>query len=72
MKARFQLDPTHVRVMSERMAMRTGSAPNYSILSESSEGGGQTQTLVCGDAQDVMFLIGEIAANGEDGLTSVQ
>lgn len=71
MQALFNIESTRVQWMSDQMAVRTGCMPNYVIEPELSEGGAKNRTVVRGGAQDVMFLIGEVASHGEAALISV-
>jgi hypothetical protein len=63
--ARFSLAAPRLRGMVEDMNRRTGGNAEVSIS------GGNEFAEARGDRQDVMFVIGEVAAQGEDCLVGV-
>lgn len=66
--ARFSIDPVRIKYMLDVMDQRTGSVTLVKIGESTVHNGAST---VSGPAQDIMFLIGEVAANGEAGLIEV-
>lgn len=64
MKAIFNSDAAQIEALIDRMNRRTASVAEVTIT------GSDKKTIVIGTAQDVMFVIGEVAANGEDTLVS--
>lgn len=65
MKAVFRSDAAHIEALIDRMNRRTNSVAEVTVS------GSDKLTTVAGRTQDVMFIIGEVAASGEDTLVSV-
>lgn len=65
MKAIFRADAAHIEALIDRMNRRTSSVAEVAVT------GSDTLATVTGRAQDVMFIIGEVAEGGEDTLVSV-
>lgn len=65
MKAVFRSDAAHIEALIDRMNRRTNSKAEVTVS------GSDTLAAVSGRPQDVMFIIGEVAASGEDSLVSV-
>lgn len=64
----FKADALRIAKMRNAMEKRTGSRCNAIIMGIQLSPGHCRAT---GPAQDVMFLIGEVASNGEDCLVAV-
>lgn len=62
MRATFKSDAAQIEAPVDRMNRRTGTLAEVTIT------GNDKKATVTGRPQDVMFVIGEVAASGEDSL----
>jgi Trk K+ transport system NAD-binding subunit len=71
LSAVFNTDIKVVQHALSEMDKRTGDTTIVTITDESETSSLVPLTRATGPAQDIMFLIGEIAAHGENGLIRV-
>ena len=68
LEARFEIEPRRVAYFVDQMEQRAHQPAEIAIETTRPDA---AFCWVSGPAQQVMFLIGELAAQGEDALTSV-
>jgi hypothetical protein len=68
LKARFTTHKATIEAIVRQERKKSESPIHLSYWHETAETG---HMIVMGPAQSVMFLVGAVAANGEDGLVSV-